>query len=84
MLVVAVWPVLLVTKNNISRTAWAVSNGLATTRFMRYGTSGIVATGFSCRSQVKRVENKRVKHPLEVILRGLTSTLFMSMLTFWL
>lgn len=33
-----------------------------------YGTSGIVATGFSCRSQVKRMENKRVRHPLEVVL----------------
>ncbi|WP_272978427.1 (Fe-S)-binding protein, partial [Idiomarina baltica] len=34
----------------------------------QYGTSGITATGFSCRSQVKRLEGKRVRHPLEVIL----------------
>lgn len=33
-----------------------------------YGSSGVVATGFSCRSQVKRIEKKRVRHPLEVIL----------------
>ncbi|RUO77593.1 FAD-binding and (Fe-S)-binding domain-containing protein [Idiomarina seosinensis] len=33
-----------------------------------YGSSGIVATGFSCRSQIKRLEEKRVRHPLEVIL----------------
>ena len=33
-----------------------------------YGNMGLVATGFSCRSQVKRMEKKRVRHPLEVIL----------------
>lgn len=33
-----------------------------------YGNSGLVATGFSCRSQIQRMENKRVRHPLEVIL----------------
>ena len=37
----------------------------------RYGSSGVLVTGFSCRSQVKRVEKKRVKHPLEVILQSL-------------
>lgn len=33
-----------------------------------YGTQGVVATGFSCRSQIKRMEKKRVRHPLEVVL----------------
>lgn len=33
-----------------------------------YGNMGVVATGFSCRSQIKRMEKKRVRHPLEVIL----------------
>ncbi|RUO81332.1 hypothetical protein CWI84_00815 [Idiomarina tyrosinivorans] len=33
----------------------------------QYGASGVVATGFSCRSQVKRIEKKRVKHPLEIL-----------------
>lgn len=37
----------------------------------RYGSSGVLVTGFSCRSQVKRAEKKRVKHPLEVILQSL-------------
>ncbi|MBT41727.1 MAG: hypothetical protein CMF12_04310 [Idiomarina sp.] len=37
-----------------------------------YGNMGIVATGFSCRSQIKRMEKKRVRHPLEVILACLS------------
>ncbi|MCK7458568.1 D-2-hydroxyglutarate dehydrogenase YdiJ [Idiomarina aminovorans] len=38
----------------------------------RYGSSGVLATGFSCRSQIKRIEKKRVRHPLEIILQSLT------------
>ncbi|MGM0481233.1 MAG: D-2-hydroxyglutarate dehydrogenase YdiJ [Pseudomonadota bacterium] len=34
-----------------------------------YGNGGLVATGFSCRSQIQRMEKKRVRHPLEVILK---------------
>lgn len=38
----------------------------------QYGSSGVVVTGFSCRSQIKRIEKKRVKHPLEVLLQSLS------------
>lgn len=37
-----------------------------------YGSSGVLVTGFSCRSQIKRVEKKRVRHPLEIILQSLS------------
>lgn len=37
-----------------------------------YGASGILVTGFSCRSQIKRIEKKRVRHPLEIILQSLS------------
>mgnify|MGYP003108541600 FL=1 len=38
----------------------------------QYGSSGVLVTGFSCRSQIKRIEKKRVKHPLEIILQSLS------------
>jgi Fe-S oxidoreductase len=37
-----------------------------------YGSSGVLVTGFSCRSQIKRIEKKRVRHPLEIILQSLS------------
>ncbi|MEX1222620.1 MAG: FAD-binding and (Fe-S)-binding domain-containing protein [Idiomarina sp.] len=32
-----------------------------------YGSERVLATGFSCRSQVKRIEQQRVKHPLQIL-----------------
>ncbi len=37
----------------------------------RYGVEHCVVTGYSCRSQVKRMEGKSCCHPLEVIMRCL-------------
>ena len=38
----------------------------------KYAATGqLVATGFSCRSQVKREAQKRIKHPLQVLLKSI-------------
>jgi len=31
----------------------------------------LVATGYSCRSQVKRIDGREIPHPLQVLLRNL-------------
>ncbi|MBV2129901.1 D-2-hydroxyglutarate dehydrogenase YdiJ [Arsukibacterium indicum] len=38
----------------------------------QFGVSAILATGFSCRSQVKRLAGKKPKHPLQALLQSLS------------
>lgn len=42
-------------------------------KVVRKNTDTIVATGFSCRCQVARMENIAIKHPLQVLLAALSS-----------
>lgn len=37
----------------------------------QYGVDNVVVTGFSCRSQVKRLLGDKPKHPLQVLLQRL-------------
>jgi len=37
-------------------------------------TSELLATGYSCRSQVHRMRDRRLRHPVEVLLEHLTGS----------
>lgn len=39
-----------------------------------FDSGQLVATGYSCRSQIKREDQKRVPHPIQVLLKSLTDT----------
>lgn len=38
----------------------------------KHGVNQVVATGFSCRCQVKRYEQQKIQHPIQVIANSLT------------
>ena len=40
----------------------------------QYGDSKLLATGYSCRSQVKRIDEQQLQHPLQLILKLLQNT----------
>ena len=38
----------------------------------KYGTEKVLVTGFSCRSQVKRLMGDKPRHPLQALLTAVT------------